>query len=867
MHYSLSLITLFASTAIFAAQPNIADTARPYSPAEKMPAALNGTMFPPSPDVPAAQWANEPEGFATERLYSTPEPGVHPRIVFGPKDLDRVRAHFKGVKVAAIMLDAIREGVAKGIDNSKTLEGQYFAALAAGDLTGFKALVNSGSTAEGSADFKKLFDDKRKPGFTWGWGAGNPLLRPMEMKALLCLLDKDDKGSRKVAAALCTWADFIRPQVEAANRDPNNANHWNGMRDLVSGDIGFTYDWTADVMTTGQRDTVRRLLADAIKGKYTLGWDLPSHWRTWNFIGIDAHVLVNNLAIEGEEGHVPQITDRAYENARDYLTYGNSPVGGGKEGVGYQTSGQSHLVIQMLALANRGRNLWTHNHLRRQVDSWLVEIMNPYGGGFMANGDLANGAPALSLVMSLKYFYPRNAATDYVLQNTQEAKLDQWKKAGLYLDVGLLLMCADPSTTDHQFGADFGRKLTWFDPDRGVLVARTAWAHDAVVLHVDCRNDTTFPSHDHPDRGQFVLFAHGRPWACDGFRDSEPKYHNTVTIDGYGQGYFPTPGRWVALAQNDQAVMALVDLKYPYDWFWPHTPWVESEEMLKRRGMEDYIPVMKRVLSRFPLEKFELDPLPGVRRFFAGYDAMDPRLWGKEDNATLRAPWNPVERATRISGLFRGKHPYVLVCDDMKKDDQERLYEWRMNMPPDIDVVSLKGNELLLGDQTTKRTPYTERDELFQSGFLRNRTALTPASGDRLLLVRVLDRGEPRLPALQENIRLQLVEYLKFDDSHQFLGRSNGLGKQVVVPARSTATHTRVLLFPHKSGEELPVSSWNESKTVLTVSWKDQVDVITFQPRADGIEGITVIRDGALIVDLVSPKSMTTAAAGPLDGR
>lgn len=844
MHYSLSLITLFASTAIFAAQPNIADTVRPCTPGEKMTAALNGTMgFPPSPDVPAAQWAHELEGFAAERLYSTPEPGVHPRILFGPGELDRVRAHFKDVKVAAIMLAAIREWVAQGIDNPKTLEGRYFAALAAGDLVGFKALVNSGSAA------------------------GNPLLKPMEMKALLCLLDKDDEGSRQLAAALCTWADFIRPQVEAANKLAKNANHWNGMRHIVGKEVGFTYDWTAAVMTAEQHGKVRRLLTDAIKGKYTLGWDLPSHWRTWNHIGHDDHIFINNLAIEGEEGYVPQITERTFETVRDYLTYGNSPVGGGKEGVGYHTSGQGQLGIQMLALANRGRNLWTHNHLRRAVDSWLVETMNPYGGGFMANGDLANFAPAISLVSSLKYFYPRDAAVDYVLQNTQEVKLDLWKKTGLSLNEGLLLMCDDPSTTDHRYGANFGRELTWFDPDRGVLVARTAWAHDAVTLHVDCRNDTTFPSHDHSDRGQFVLFAHGRPWACDGYRDSESKYHNIMTVDGYGQGFFPTPGRWVTLAQGEQADIALMDLKYAYDWFWPHTPWVESEEMLKRRGMEECIPKMKQVLSRFPLEKFELDPLPGVRRFYAGYDKFDPRLWNNEDGPQLRAPWNPVQRATRISGLFRGKHPYVLVCDDMKKDEQERLYEWRMNMPTDVDLVSLKGNELLLGDQTTQRSPYTERDELFQSGFQRNRTTLVPANGDRLLLVRVLDRGEPLLSALQENIRLQIVEYLKTDDSHQFLGRSNGLGKQVVVPARSTATRTRVLLFPHKSGEELPVSSWNESKTVLTVSWKDQVDVITFQPRADGIEGITVTRDGALIVDLVSPKSMTTAAAGPLDRR
>jgi len=52
----------------------------------------------------------------------------------------------------------------------------------------------------------------------------------------------------------------------------------------------------------------------------------------------------------------------------------------------------------------------------------------------------------------------------------------------------------------------------------------------------DPRIGTTFPTHDHADRGQFTLAALGRAWACDGYRDTESKFHNVVTIDGRGQG-------------------------------------------------------------------------------------------------------------------------------------------------------------------------------------------------------------------------------------------------------------------------------------------------------------------------------------------
>ena len=87
--------------------------------------------------------------------------------------------------------------------------------------------------------------------------------------------------------------------------------------------------------------------------------------------------------------------------------------------------------------------------------------------------------------------------------------------------------------------------------------------------------------------------------------------------------------------------------------------------------------------------------------------------------------------------LSRGKHPYVLVIDDIRKDDAEHLYEWRMNMPPDIQAVSIKGGDILLGDETTHR----EAQEL--NNAFQGKTDLVPQQGDRLLLVRTLEIRNP----------------------------------------------------------------------------------------------------------------------------
>jgi hypothetical protein len=117
----------------------------------------------------------------------------------------------------------------------------------------------------------------------------------------------------------------------------------------------------------------------------------------------------------------------------------------------------------------------------------------------------------------------------------------------------------------------------------------------------------------------------------------------------------------------------------------------------------------------------------------------------------------------------------VLVADDIRKDDAEHLYEWRMNMPPDIATVSINGPDILLGDQTTKRAP-VELNYAFQG-----KTDLAPQKGDRLLLIRTLDNAQPDLPTLQPIPMVATIEYKKTDDTHQFANRSMGMGTQVVI--------------------------------------------------------------------------------------
>ena len=78
------------------------------------------------------------------------------------------------------------------------------------------------------------------------------------------------------------------------------------------------------------------------------------------------------------------------------------------------------------------------------------------------------------------------------------------------------------------------------------------------------------------------------------------------------------------------------------------------------------------------------------------------------------------------------------------------------------------------------------------------------------------------------------IEYKKTDDAHQFTGRSMGMGTQVVIGSRSVEPKFVTLLYPHRQGDELPVTQWNDDKTMLTVSWKDQTDTYRVSHSPDG---------------------------------
>jgi len=794
---------------------------------------LNGDT-PGRKASPAVADVYDESGFAKERLYHVPKSGVHPRILFGPEDLPRIREQLHGTAAGKRILATLKGRIAATIDKPGTGDHEAYEALLTGEPKKYKeALIRAG------------WNPKAPPG-----AMGNSVLNGLLYKLILSTVENDPASARDAAKAAATAAAIAEADIDEANKLPFSEDYWRVIRNCLTFDAtyGFLYDMGQPFMTPEQAAGFHRMLVKATKGKYTLGMDLPHHWRNWNFMGMAEYFPVMALAIEGEEGYDARIFERGKEVARDYLNYSMTLNGIAKEAVGYHSGGTGHTTVLMLAAANRGENLLTNKRYRQFAENWCLWAMQPWGGFWESSGDLGTFPPNYTLLQAMAFFYPKSAKIDFILQNHPFVR-DETMKLDLLSTVLAIATPADPKKgpdgklVNYDFGKVFGMPNSLFEPERGYSFARTGWDKDAATLQFVCRNDTRFPSHDFPDRGAFYFSANGRAWSVPGMRENEPKFLNTITIDGRGQGYFPTPGQWLERIETQEATFNAVDVSYCYSWRWSKSPFVMTDDEFKAHPwLAQYEEARQRQLSRTPLKMWELEPSPAVVDYYSGYLAGDPRMWD-EDSWVKRAPHFPVKKAFRIAGLVRGAHPYAMIVDDIQKDDQERLYEWRMSMPNDVEAVEIKANEIVLAPISEKRAKLSNPMAAYQ-----NVGRPLPAPGTPMLLVHVVNANQPDIPTFTPNLSLETIEMIKTDDTHQFTGRDMGMAKRLVIPSRSAAPDYKIVLVPFRQGEALPEFAWDKEKGVLAIKWKDQADECRFTPAANGRTLLAISRDGNEIV-------------------
>ena len=782
---------------------------------------------------------NQMQGFDYSKIGKLSAKGIYPRIFTSPKEFINIQERL-----------------------NTTIIGKNLIALANKELNKLK----TGTGILGKTYQSLLLND------TVALDSKFPYADFANQLAIQGLLAQLKNDKEEIANNAKVAGNFLQIWIRSIHAIPTVQGREMMVKEQVYSHASMAklFDFTATNMSASDKKSYIEFMLRETTSKYGDGMQLPNHWRRWNHIASALAYPLAVLSIESEKGYDKRIYDRGLEVLQDYLTYTFSPEGMSNEGITYTFGPFSDDLLLMTAAAKRGQpNFWGNPHFRK-IPDWLINALSPNPDAlWTSHGDTGSASELPWLMMMImKHHFPTDEKIDYLLANALPENLTKLP------DVSAFIFATDPIKTKEVYNGvpSVDMPLTFFSGQRGSFITRNKWDKNGIQFQLDARQDMYFQSHDHSDRGNFELAANGRLWVIDGWRSTESKYHSVITIDGRGQGYFGTPAAWLNFIDTPKATFGVINQKYAYDWMWIKSPVADllsGKKVAQQWQNGVYAEAAKSLKNYYPNVNPERDPLRKVAEYFNGNLATNPLIWN-EDTWPMRLPNYNVEYAFRTAGLVKGKQDYVLIIDDIKKDNNERLYEWLMPMPLDVEVVSIKqlvdvkqesgalnigfntftnkglagDYDILLGDKRMKRNMQkvdTTGTELMSAG------RFLPKKGDPQLLVRILNHTAAPRPNLEPNPRLEVIEKLKTEDMHQFYLRTMDIGKRLVIPSRSTQPKFKVLLFPHLNGQELPKTKWNEDRTMLTVTFKDQEDVFYFTESNEGRTNVKLIRNDEIL--------------------
>lgn len=801
-------------------------------------------------------------GFNTQLLGSkVPPPGVYPRILFSPEDVPMLAKRIMSSKMGQKSMIEVKYLLNSSWWNPKTSDGMLFQKLASGDLKGLEwPEIDDGKML---TDIPQLFIGE-KPGIYSSHVAYVP--ECLTDMALYCLLINDNEHGRQAAAAIANYFKLREPLIDEwnsisdsefgtgyirangkrseLNGSGSNTN-WRNIHGIVAQmDLGLALDFAGKWMTPNEKDLMRRVIAKATYGRRGYGQDGPVRFRDVNWVTWDLPNFLALAAIEGLEGFDQEAYESDCETIRAFCEWGIDDSGVIYESNGKTPGGMQFHTLSMIALARRGENLWGHPHIRRLLQA-QVQMTSPSGRVIVNSGTqyvpYSRSNFSLQTTDEYKAFYPGNHCADYILSQSKDENLDnfdaeQYKKSvekvqrlrlpspmypGLVLNS--LLYDTDFKQTSR---AELNLPLDFNAPIHGVFSSYSDTTRNAAWMNMMVRPDHYIGAgHHHADAGMFHFSALGVDWFTESpfCQVYDGRFHNQVLVDSISepQGInclglaYQAPAKYLGAVINPEGSFASADLTNSYSYRWFTQPPQVWSEMLKS------IP-------------WELDPSPENLKTFAGTTHYKMRPWWSTYTysnymPTVRAPFNTMKYVYRTVGLIRGNHPYGIIMDDLKKDENPHLYQWTAMLNGGVwiaDVKGLKPGQVVLA--------YRNID-----GPANNAAPVKPSKNDPLLLVCVLQPDgsmDPSLSFIQVSTEKGVKDRIAKTEVYD----------RLAINTKSAEVNYRILFVPFHYGESMPKIYFDHGK--VNVEWKGQRDYITFK-NIDKRTLVSVSRKGKTIAE------------------
>jgi hypothetical protein len=830
---------------------------------------LSGFLAKPTAPLPKNSFklVSDKEGFNSARLSKVPLPGIHPRILMSPEDIQEIKAKLAlGDKADTIFRKAVEEIKLQASGKSGMHDPIY--------TKGLLALIT---------------DDQ-----TLGREAATLLVeRAKYLEPIIDILNThpDTRGFRE------NWWYYSRTNVKNVGGTPYKEAYDKGgeqlIRELAEKSIEFStdnldagllyvYDYTYPFMSEDEIVMVRRVISKLTKNRYTSGMELPGHMFINNQMSMGQDFLLLALSIEGEEGYEPRILEQYTPRLYDNLSYNISA-----DGTLYERLKGFIPHLAVLAAGRRYPDLLRHNHLRSMLYACAYNARKLYYTGKdgkpvarswhcgYGSGPIHDNI--LSSLWVMKPFYPDDPMLDFLYKtrlldngllpgpdkvfrgtwsfsNRREMDLMLWAATDGLRDKDDKMIDYDkmdvlPESIRSVFPLDFK------DLQRGVAVSRSAWEQDAAVVHFESRSENFADGVETPECGDFQLFSHGVSWSPWQGPDKDCYFRNMVLIDGLSGTYPPVQGRLMDVIDKPEAATFISDATDQYNWGAAGKNFYLWHGLLKDGGIHTKSGIWTNSPSAAG-RNWELPFQKNAREHFEGFSSLDWGAWhGETRGPHYFKRWNDVDHVYRTFHFARSEKPYILIMDDLNKDGKPHQYDWMFNVGPDVvlhkvenspknpnssdSAIGAVGTDIILAvaDQTYERFA---TGGAFRGAYGATYSREPRTKGVPMLLVRVLWRNTSvmyPLPSFEET------------DMEGFIA------KRIKIPALSANPEYRILIYPYLSGEELPLTKWNDGRTKLSVSIKGKTDVYTFGKTDDDRTVMMMERDG---------KFITSTPAGPV---
>ncbi len=737
------------------------------------------------------------KGLDTTKIKPIPKAGIHPRIYFYQEDLPALREKLSTTPIGKMVINEIRKTVYQFLTGTNAVfktdyelacNGNMTASFQKNEFTGaifyeiFKSLIDNDSTnaqkaiaamttfvkadAENVANQFKAYDTK----------FGKPLFRDYMATKHLCF----------------------------SNTIGENTNLQGGLQ-LVA----LAYDLAFNWMTNEQKNIFRQYIAMNSQNHTVMGClslpSLTSNSSYWNLHNLNA--ILFSLAIEGEEGYDAATFERYIQGLKKYYALGLYT-----EGDMYEAMGKASLYLENIApLTSRNVHLIALTNIQQQIRNYFLHSKEPNAATFTfydANAGTGNKLPPFDILI-LKYFYPKDATIDFIYRNMvgeDYAFFREGFKSHPNFVHSLFLRAIfgipyDTSKTysQAQTTATNQKPLTFYSNHTGVMITRNHWGNNATVLHA--MNKSISGGHTFADKGNFNIYALGRNFAI--YKNLrlikehyEPRHRSTILIDGVGVSTVPSQS--VKMIDNQYASFNAVNLKTCFDYKTSNNRLLDKKIPLSLT-LNDFI--YKK--STIPYYKLPYAHLPNWQTSEKGLDWWEPHF--------------SVKRAFRTTGMVRGKHTYLLVIDDVQKDNNPHNYQFGV---------------IIENDLIAKSTIYDNKTSNFKNDII-----MGAKNKPENMLIRVL-----QLQNEYDSFPGQIASYLLPN-----AGQKDILINKLTIHSKAISPEFKILFFPFIEGEQLPNTTWSKSKKVLTIAWPEQIDELTFGKTREGRTTLKITRAGKLI--------------------